>query len=179
MPRTLRPTSAPFDDLPDRTIAGAIDRDADHHPGRPLDLGPLPSLIGYALRRAQLAVFEDFIATLADLDLRPAQYSVLLVVERNPGSTQTAVASALGIQRANFVALIDSLEHKGLARRAPSPNDRRSYALELTARGAAILQSAHRLVAEHDARMIARLGADRMAPLINMLQALVPVCEPS
>lgn len=161
MPRTPKPT--------DETA------DADPPPtGGKVDLGPLPRLTGYALRRAQLAVFEDFIATLAGLDLRPAQYSVLLVVERNPGSTQTAVAAALGIQRANFVALIDGLEQKGLARRAPSPNDRRSYALELTPLGVVTLQRAHGLVAEHDARMIARIGTDGTAPLIDMLHALVP-----
>ena len=143
-----------------------------------VDLGRLPRLIGYALRRAQLAVFDDFIATLAELDLRPAQYSVLLVVDRNPGSTQTAIAAALGIQRANFVALIDSLEQKGLARREPSPNDRRSHALVLTTYGAEILQRAHALVAEHDARMIARVGADRNSLLIDMLHALAPNCDP-
>ena len=157
---------------PSKPLEDAAETDIAPEAGG-IDLGPLPRLAGYALRRAQLAVFEDFIATLADLDLRPAQYSVLLVVERNPGSTQTAVAAALGIQRANFVALIDGLEAKGLARRAPSPNDRRSYALELTPLGVETLQRAHLLVAEHDARIIARLGADRSMPLIDMLHALV------
>lgn len=169
MPRPQKPPEATADTDLGRG-SGGIDRGVD----RDVDLGPLPRLTGYALRRAQLAVFEDFIATLADLDLRPAQYSVLLVVERNPGSTQTAVAAALGIQRANFVALIDGLEQKGLARRAPSPNDRRSYALALTPLGAETLRRAHGLVAEHDARMVARLGVAQTGPLIDMLHALVP-----
>jgi DNA-binding MarR family transcriptional regulator len=137
-----------------------------------LDLGPLPRLAGYALRRAQLAVFEDFITTLAELDLRPAQYSVLLVLERNPGSTQTAVAAALGIQRANFVALLDGLERKGLARRAPSPTDRRSHALGLTPRGHEVLVRANTLVAQHDARMIAGVGVERWTDVLAVLHAL-------
>ena len=45
-----------------------------------LDLGPLPGLLGYALRRAQVAVFADFMASFATLDLRPAQFSVLLLM---------------------------------------------------------------------------------------------------
>lgn len=137
-----------------------------------LDLGPLPRLTGYALRRAQMAVFEDFIATLAGLDLRPAQYSVLLVLERNPGSTQTAVASALGIQRANFVSLLDGLERKGLARRAPSSTDRRSHALALTSQGRDVLERAHQLVAEHDARMLAQVGIGRWNEVLDVLHAL-------
>jgi DNA-binding MarR family transcriptional regulator len=125
-----------------------------------LDIGPLASLTGYVLRRAQMAVFEDFIATLAELQLRPAQYSVLMVLERNPGSTQSAVAAALGIQRANFVALLDALEARGLAQRVPSLQDKRSHAVFLTPLGQKTVQSAHRLVALHDARQLATLGAD-------------------
>lgn len=147
------------------------DDQAAEEPGQ-LDLGPLPRLTGYALRRAQLTVFEDFIATLAELDLRPAQYSVLLVLERNPGSTQTAVAAALGIQRANFVTLLDGLERKDLARREPSPTDRRSHALTLTPHGEAVLRRAHQLVAEHDARMVAKVGVERWNELLSVVQAL-------
>ena len=92
-------------------------------------------MVGYALRRAQLAVFDEVIANFAELDLRPAQYSVLVLLGHSPGLKQSEVASALGIQRANFVVLFDGLEHRGLARRSPAPNDRRSYALYLTEAG--------------------------------------------
>ncbi|MEN3384710.1 MAG: hypothetical protein V7608_4754, partial [Hyphomicrobiales bacterium] len=62
-----------------------------------IDLGPLPELIGYVLRRAQLVVFQDFFSAFAPFDISPAQFSVLTVIERNPGLTQTQVAAALGI----------------------------------------------------------------------------------
>ena len=35
--------------------------------GKTIDLGPLPELIGYVLRRAQLAVFQDFFNAFAPL----------------------------------------------------------------------------------------------------------------
>ena len=85
---------------------------------RTIDLGPLPELIGYVLRRAQLAVFQDFFAAFAPFDIRPAQFSVLTIIERNPGLTQTQVAEALGIKRTNFVGMLDELEKRGLAERA-------------------------------------------------------------
>ena len=75
---------------------------------RTIDLGPLPELIGYVLRRAQLAVFQDFFAAFAPFDIRPAQFSVLTIIERNPGLTQTHVAAALGIKRTNFVGLLEA-----------------------------------------------------------------------
>src|SRR5271163_2280086 len=97
------------------------------------DLGPLPALVGYALRRAQLAVFQDFVETMAALDVRPAQFSVLLLIERNPGVNQTQISEALGIKTANLAVMLNALEARGLAKRRPDALDRRAHALHLTA----------------------------------------------
>ena len=113
--------------------------------GKGVDTGPLTGKVGYALRRAQLSVFDEIITAFADLDLRPAQYSVLVLLAHAPGLKQSDVAGALGIQRANFVALFDGLERRGLARRTPTPNDRRSYALYLTEAGEGVLARAARI----------------------------------
>ena len=83
-----------------------------------VNLGPLSRMAGYALRRAQIAVFEDFITSLAEVNLRPAQFSVLLVLDQAPGSTQSAVAAALGIQRANFVSMLDALARRAASQRS-------------------------------------------------------------
>jgi len=66
--------------------------------GRAPRAGALPERIGYALRRAQLAVFQDFVQTMAELDVRPAQYSVLLLIGINPGVSQTALGRGAGHQ---------------------------------------------------------------------------------
>src|SRR5262245_39095343 len=65
-----------------------------------LKLGTLDGHLGYFLRRLQVSVFKDFIRTLAPMDVRPAQYSVLLLVEANPGRSQAAIGQALDIERA-------------------------------------------------------------------------------
>src|SRR4051812_30627166 len=138
-----------------------------------VDLGPLPGLIGYVLRRAQLAVFQDFFATFAPFDIRPAQFSVLTIIERNPGLTQTQVAEALGIKRTNFVGMLDELEKRGLAERRQTACDRRSYALYLTPEGAALMRKIKPLVKAHESRMIARVGDDGRDRLIALLHEIV------
>ena len=138
----------------------------------PIDLGPLAGMIGYALRRAQLAVFDDVIANFAELDLRPAQYSVLVLLGHAPGAKQSDVAAALGIQRANFVVLFDGLERRGLARRSAAPNDRRSYALYLTQEGEKVLARATELEAEHERRLDDKLGSEGRARLLQLLGKL-------
>lgn len=136
------------------------------------DVGPLAGMVGYALRRAQLAVFDQLITAFASLDLRPAQYSVLVLLEYAPGLKQSDVAGALGIQRANFVVLFDGLERRGLAQRRPAAGDRRSYALYLTEAGKDVLARARRLEAELEARLDAKLGPGGRRQLLELLGRL-------
>ena len=138
-----------------------------------LDLGPLPGWVGYALRRAQLAVFDDFIRTLDSVGLRPASFSALVVISRNPGLNQSEVSAALGIQRTNFVTMVDELERRGLAERRPSETDRRSHALHLTGEGERLLRRAMELQEDHERRLTDRLGPGGREQLLGLLAAIV------
>jgi len=136
----------------------------------PLDLGELSELLGYALKRAQLKLYEDFLKCVAPLQLTPAQFSVLLLLEKNPGRNQTEVAGALGILRPNFVAMLDGLESRGLCARARSATDRRSHVLSLTEKGRSALARARRIIAsKHEARLSALLGSADRAALLRIL----------
>lgn len=137
-----------------------------------VDLGPLPELIGYVLRRAQLVVFQDFFAAFAPYDIRPAQFAVLTVIERNPGLTQSQVAAALGIKRTNFVGMLNVLETRGLAERRQAARDRRSYALYLTTDGASLMRKLKPVLKTHESRMIAKVGADGRDRLLALLHEI-------
>jgi len=137
-----------------------------------VDIGALTCLIGYMLRRAQIAVFQDVFRAFAEIGIRPAQFSVLTVIAHNPGRTQSQVAAALGIKRTNFVALIDSLERRGLAERRPAPSDRRSHALHLTEPGKAAVRRLNRMVERLEAGMIRRIGRGRRTVLLDLLHRL-------
>jgi hypothetical protein len=58
-----------------------------------IEIGVLSEHLGYFIRRLQVWVFQDFIRTLAPVDIRPAQYSVLVVIAANPGLSQSDLAS--------------------------------------------------------------------------------------
>jgi DNA-binding MarR family transcriptional regulator len=138
--------------------------------GEALRLGELSELLGYSLKRAQLKIFEDFLHCVAPLQLTPAQFSVLLLVDRNPGRNQTEIASTLGILRPNFVSMLDGLESRDLCARIRSTNDRRSHILVLTDKGRAVLARAKKLVAgKHEARLNELLGPANRAALLSML----------
>src|SRR3984957_6913944 len=135
-----------------------------------LQMGELSELLGYSLKRAQLRIFEDFLRCVAPLQLTPAQFSVLLLLDKNPAPNQTESANTLGILRPNFVAMLDGLESRDLCTRIRSANDRRSHILMLTDKGRAVLARAKKLVAaKHEARLNELLGPTNRAALLEML----------
>ena len=138
----------------------------------PLDLSGLTSIVGYPLRRAQIAVFEDFARRFAALNLTPAQYSTLVAIGDNPGRNQSEIAGALGIQRPNFVAMMDELQRRGLAERTRSGADRRSNAVALTSTGRALLERGRVEQAASEATIDALLGPDTRAALVTTLLRL-------
>jgi DNA-binding MarR family transcriptional regulator len=151
---------------------GAVEERDLGYGGGPLDLRGLTSIVGYPLRRAQIAVFEDFARRFAALELTPAQYSTLVAIGDNPGRNQSEIAGALGIQRPNFVAMMDELQRRGLAERTRSGADRRSNAVALTPAGRALLASARMEQAAQEAAIDARLGPDTRAALVETLLRL-------
>ncbi|HEY8579750.1 MAG TPA: MarR family transcriptional regulator [Beijerinckiaceae bacterium] len=133
-------------------------------------VGELATFLGYALRRAQLAVFEDFRRSVGMLGMRPAQFSVLVTIDASPGLKQTEVAAALGIQRANFVAMVNELERRGWIERRPL--DRRSLALHLTEAGAAKLAEGLEAQRAMEARYERILGPGGRQTLLDLLGAI-------
>ncbi len=142
----------------------------DGEPAPAINLKKLTGLAGYLIRQAQLWVFQDFNATLAALDLRPAQYSILTIIRDNPGLSQMALSQVLGIVRSGLVPVLDGLESRRLLERAPSASDRRSHALHLTDEGTRLLDSADALVQQHEKRLMKKLGARGHKELIEILK---------
>lgn len=126
--------------------------------------------LGYFVRRAQIWIFQDFIRTLATIDLSPAQFSVLVVIGANRGLSQADLAATLGIERARLARVLHRLQSRGILRRLKSAADGRRHALELTSRGRALLARAKSMAARHECRLIERLGSERHRMLLQALR---------
>jgi DNA-binding MarR family transcriptional regulator len=115
-------------------------------------------------------VFKDFIRTLAPLDVRPAQYSVLVLIAANPGRSQATISQALNIERARLVRMLHELERRGWIERRRSRRDGRSHSLFLTDAGAKALARIRTLTAQHEARMTEWIGTKRRKLLLEYLR---------
>jgi len=160
---------------PGREAAGAPDAAFDRLEwgGEPVvRTAPIQELIGYALRRAQGVVYADLNDSLARISLRPLQFTLLLMVAGNPGSSQSSVCEALGMQKANCVPTMSELERRGYIIRRRSANDARSYELHITNKGKRILQRAGEVQSLHEQRLIERIGVDGREQLLRLLGKL-------
>ena len=137
--------------------------------GEKLALGQLDRHLGYFLRRLQLWVFDDFIETLKPMKVRPAQYSVLLVIEANPGRSQQAVGDVLGIERARLARMLHDIERRKWIVRHANGDDARSHSLRLTTKGEKALSRIKRLAGQHEVKLRKHVGAARHKQLLDWL----------
>jgi len=144
------------------------------HTGAALDLGMLPGLLGYRLRLAQRAVFEDFTASVGHAEVSPGLFGILIIVEANPGLKQSQLAAAAHLDRSSLVPVLDKLEARGHVTRRASPDDRRVNGLWLTAAGAALLRSLKRKVLAHERRVMRGLSETQRAQLFDLLARVDP-----
>jgi DNA-binding MarR family transcriptional regulator len=135
-----------------------------------LDRAELNGHLGYLLRRLQLAVFKDFIRTLAPMKVRPAQYSVLIVIKANPGRSQAAIGQTLGIERARLARLLHRLERRKWVERRAAASDARSHSLFLTDAGEKALRRIRMLADRHERQVAAHVGAERRNSLMAALR---------
>ena len=140
----------------------------------PVALGVLPKLIGYHLRLTQRAVFDDFADAVAELDVSPGLFGMLVVIEANPGLKQTELARAARLDRSTLVPALDKLEARGLVSRRAATHDRRVNRLWLTPQGATLLRKAKQRVARHEARLVRRMTAAERDHLLELLGRILP-----
>jgi len=129
----------------------------------------LDRFVGYQMKRAFNLVQADLLETLKPFDLRMLTYTALVLIADNPDLSQTQLASAMDIERANLVVIVDELERRELIVRDRVPNDRRVYALNVTLAGRRLLKKALKAVIDHEARLFCGMRKNTRELLIKTL----------
>ncbi|MCO5099458.1 MAG: MarR family transcriptional regulator [Burkholderiaceae bacterium] len=141
--------------------------------GQRVSFGLLPQVLGYHLRRTQVAIFRHFSRTVgAEMDITPGLLGMLQVIEANPGLAQSRLAEAMEVDRSAIVKVVDQLAGRGLIVREPSPHDKRSYSIRLTDSGATALRRMKTLMLRHEDEFTAVLTAEERRQLIELLARL-------
>ncbi len=144
--------------------------------GRGAGQEPAPELacrLGYLLKHARLLLGELTTGALAPYGLDGRELAVLLVLAGGEPASQQQAAQRLGVDRTTMVALLDTLEGKGLVTRHPHAQDRRKNVVELTPAGHETLRGATRAGEEAERRFLAPLTAPAARQLRDALHTLV------
>lgn len=129
---------------------------------------------GVAFLLAQLGAHaaEKFSERIASLDLTPPQAGILRAIAAAPGRSQQALSGQLQMLPSRVVAFVDDLEDRGYVERRPNPDDRRQYALHLTAAGKKLMQKLSRLARQHDRSITSGLSETQREQLRELLATL-------
>ncbi|MDT5095452.1 MAG: hypothetical protein QOH60_4815 [Mycobacterium sp.] len=141
---------------------------------------------GVAFLLAQLGhhAAERFSERIATLGLTPPQAGILRAIDSAPGRSQQALSTELQLLPSRVVAFVDDLENSGYLERRPNPEDRRQYALYLTADGKELMRKLSRLARQHERALTAGLDEsqrDRLRELLATIaqeQGLTPRVHP-
>ena len=149
-------------------------RGEDARLARPIDAGILDQLIGFNLRRAQIALWRDFKNSVGSDGAPPGVFSLMMLANLNPGIAQVDLATQLYLDKATIVALVDKLEHRGWVLRRRSTEDRRRQGVHLTTDGRAWLRARRRDMLLHERRFTSRFSATELRQLIALLRRIHP-----
>jgi len=142
--------------------------------GRPIDTGLLPNLLGYNIRRAQIALWRDLSRTVTKGEIRPGVFSLLVLVESNPGIAQIDLANQLDIDKATIVGLMHRLERLQWVMRRQSTEDRRRQGVYLTPEGRREVKRLREKMIEHERRFTRMFSPEELTQLIAYLRRIHP-----
>ncbi len=135
-------------------------------------LRPLESRAVFLLSQIGHFAAAAFSERLEPLKIQPRHFAVMNGLAAQDGATQQQLADILGIHRNVMVGLVDDLERHKYAKREPHPGDRRAHAVRLTARGRAVLRSAHEAANALESDFTRALPTSERAKFIDSLQRL-------
>ena len=145
---------------------------------RPSAEAPVSEFAGQLLFRLWRASHTRAAAALETVGLTPALFALLNVVGTRDGAIQQELGAVLEIDPSTMVSLVDQLESAGLAKRRPSPRDRRAREVTITAKGRRLLERARRALSEGEDEVLRGLSGEERSELKALLRRALAAAPP-
>ena len=105
-------------------------------------------------------------------DLTVPQFRTLAFVDRNKGTSLSAVANHMGLTLPSTSRLVDGLIARGMLTREDNPADRRRVKLGVTNHGLTILETSRRGTLTYLTDKIASLSAEDREVIVKAMKAM-------
>jgi DNA-binding MarR family transcriptional regulator len=134
---------------------------------------PEPGM-SYAVARLHQRVFAGVTERVAPHGLTTMQFTTLSVLDRHGAPLSTSqLARRAFMTPQSMSEVIHALERKGLIKRNPHPNHRRTLPASLTAKGRRVLAACEEAVTAFEGSMLEGFSADDRAGFLRMVKAAV------
>lgn len=133
----------------------------------------LHRVLGYQIAQAAIVtygLFEELVGK--PLDLRPAEYTLLTLVNENPHVSPAELSDALAVSRPYITNTVDKLESRALVVRDKNEQDRRSQHLHTTAEGRALASRATSILIQGERAALGTLTEVEQMMLAELLHKL-------
>jgi len=130
----------------------------------------LHRVLGYQLAQATIATTAVYMQSVGEpFGLRPVEFTILALIEQNPGGSPAQLAKALAVTAPNITMWVDKLEAQGWVVRRRSETDKRAQHLGLTPRAAAMVSQAMEQLLAGEQKAFAGLSEGERTILIELL----------
>ena len=134
---------------------------------------PASDRLGYCIKLAQHVLRVQIDDAMRPLGITAPQFAVLVAVDLDPGISNAALARAAFVTPQTMQGIVANLERDGLLKRRADPQHGRILRSELTRGGRGILERAHLIVADIEAKMTKSLDPDEIDRLIALLRRCI------
>jgi DNA-binding MarR family transcriptional regulator len=139
-------------------------------PAAHLDESNLLAIVGYQLAQAGVVtdrVFDNRVG--GPMDLRRLEFTVLALLQRNPGATARQLARALAVTPPHIAVTVERMAARGLIERERGTTDARLQHLSLSAAGMALVDRAVAALQAGEAEAMSALSSAERAMLAELL----------
>jgi len=128
------------------------------------------------LHRAEQLAAERF-AQLAHADITLRQFALLAAIAEKPGTSQSDLVRATGIDRSTLADMMNRMEKRGLVERATSEADGRANAVSLAPAGQSILHASTQHARAADAAILDLLPKTKARSFLGILAKLAKLAD--
>ena len=133
---------------------------------------------GFLLARLGLMFKAGAIARMEQAGFELYDYSVLALLAEGTRETQATIADALSLDPSRLVALLDSLEERGMIGRQRDPQDRRRHVVSITDAGQGELGRLRVMMKEYEDQFFGAMSTDERKALHELLSKLATCNDP-
>ncbi|AAU17341.1 winged helix-turn-helix transcriptional regulator [Bacillus cereus] len=132
----------------------------------------LHDLIGYLVHRTDVKMTNYFTKKLKPYGVTPEQWGIISVLCSQRATTQKELAEAIDKDQTTVVRMIQSMERKGIVKKALNDQDRRSHNLFLTEKGDELKKTILPVVTDAHHFVTSNLSEEEIKVLQSLLNKL-------